>query len=139
MIKQLHTSWSLLIASDLIRPHYQSLLITYLKFTKKNVKDARKEEKSNQCAVLLELKTINKIANVKNVKKMVKANKWLIKKLSNIHQFCNGDINKFVSLLRKGFYPYEYMDSWEKFDETTLPDKKAFYSELKIKDITDED
>ena len=63
----------------------------------------------------------------------------LIKKLSNIHQFCNGDINKFVSLLRKGFYPYEYMDSWEKFDETTLPDKKAFYSELKIKDITDED
>ena len=77
MIKQLHTSWSLLIASDLIRPHYQSLLITYLKFTKKNVKDARKEEKSNQCAVLLELKTINKIANVKNVKKMVKANKWL--------------------------------------------------------------
>ena len=31
------------------------------------------------------------------------------------------------------------MDSWEKFDETTLPEKKAFYSELKIKDITDED
>ena len=31
------------------------------------------------------------------------------------------------------------MDSWEKFDETLLPDKKAFYSELNKEDITDED
>ena len=31
------------------------------------------------------------------------------------------------------------MDSWEKFDETSLPDKTAFYSELNLKDITDKD
>ena len=31
------------------------------------------------------------------------------------------------------------MDSWERFDETSLPDKKAFYSELYLEDITDED
>ena len=31
-------------------------------------------------------------------------------------------------LLRKGFYPYEYMDSWKMFDETSLPDKKIFSS-----------
>ena len=42
----------------------------------------------------------------------------LIKKFSNIYQFFNGDINKFVLLLRKGGYPYEYMNSWERFDET---------------------
>ena len=42
-------------------------------------------------------------------------------------------------LLRKSVYPYEYMDSWERFDETSLPDKKYFYSELYLKDITDED
>ena len=30
------------------------------------------------------------------------------------HQFCNGDLNKFASLLRKVVDPYEYMDSWEK-------------------------
>ena len=41
-------------------------------------------------------------------------------------------------LLRKGFYPFEYMDSWERFNETTLPNKKAFYSRL-YQDITDED
>ena len=37
------------------------------------------------------------------------------------------DINKFTLLLRKGFYPYEYMDSWERFDEELLPNKEAFY------------
>ena len=42
-------------------------------------------------------------------------------------------------LLKKGVYPYEYMDSWEKFNETSLPDKKAFYSELNKEGITDED
>ena len=63
----------------------------------------------------------------------------LIKKFSNIHQFCNGNINKFVLLLRKGVYPYEYMDCWERFDETSLPDKKAFYSELYLEDSTNED
>ena len=41
--------------------------------------------------------------------------------------------------LRKGVYPYEYMDSWEKFDETVLPPKKAFYSNLDLEDISDED
>ena len=42
-------------------------------------------------------------------------------------------------LLRKENYPYEYMDSWERFNETTLPNKKTFYSELYLGDVTDED
>ena len=63
----------------------------------------------------------------------------LIKKFPNLYQFCNGDINKFVLLLRKGVYPYEYMDSWKRFDETSLPDKKAFYIELYVEEITDKD
>ena len=44
-------------------------------------------------------------------------------------------INLFF-LLRKGVYPYEYMDSWERFNETSLPDEKAFYSDLNMEDIT---
>ena len=32
-----------------------------------------------------------------------------------------------------------YMDTWERFDETLLPDKKAFYSELNLEDVTDKD
>ena len=31
------------------------------------------------------------------------------------------------------------MDNWEKFDETTLPPKEAFYSNLNLEDISDED
>ena len=41
-------------------------------------------------------------------------------------QFCNGDIKKFVLLQRKGVDPYEYMNSWERFNESSLPDKKFF-------------
>ena len=72
-------------------------------------------------------------------KKCTKSINGLIKKFLCINQFCNGDLCKFVLLLRKGFYPYEYMDSWERSDETSLPDKKAVYSELNLKDITDKD
>ena len=63
----------------------------------------------------------------------------LIEKFPSIYQFCNGDLNKFVLLLRKDVYPYEDMDNWEKFDETTLPPKEAFYSNLNLEDISDED
>ena len=69
-------------------------------------------------------------------KKCKKIIEGLIKKFSSIYQFCN---NKFILVLRKGVYTYEYMDSWEKFDETTLPPKKAFCINLNLEDNTDED
>ena len=71
-------------------------------------------------------------------------NEELIKRFANRYEFCNGDIlssllpylswriypnidiNKFILLLRKDVYPYEYMDSWERFNETSLPNKGAF-------------
>ena len=40
-------------------------------------------------------------------------------------------------LLRKVVYPYEYMDDWEKFIETTLPEKEKFYSNLNMENIAD--
>ena len=42
-------------------------------------------------------------------------------------------------LLRKGVYPYEYMDSFERFNERSLPSKEAFYSSLKMEEVKDED
>ena len=59
-------------------------------------------------------------------------NKELTKRFVNIYEFCNKGINKFALLLRKGVNPYEYMDSLERFDETSLLDKEAFYSSLKM-------
>ena len=70
------------------------------------------------------------------MRKMQKINRRIF---PSVYQSCNGNLNKFFLLLRKGVYPYEYMDSWEKFDETTLPPKEAFYSNLNLEDISDED
>ena len=42
-------------------------------------------------------------------------------------------------LLRKGVYLYELIDSWERFNETSLSDKEAICSNLNIKGITDDD
>ena len=60
-----------------------------------------------------------------------------------IDQFVN--LNKYYSgnqlslLLRKGVYPYDYVDCLKKLDETSLPPKEAFYSNLTGEGITDED
>ena len=42
-------------------------------------------------------------------------------------------------LLKKGIYPYEYMDLFERFGKTELPEKEKFYSTLSSSGITDED
>ena len=47
--------------------------------------------------------------------------------------------NIFISLLWKGIYPYEYMDDWENFAKTSLPEKEYFYSHLNMEGITDTD
>ena len=62
-------------------------------------------------------------------------NKELIKRFASTYEFCNGNLNKFILLLRKGVYPYEYMDNWERFDETSLPNKESFYSNLNMENI----
>ena len=49
---------------------------------------------------------------------------------------CDG---QFCLMTRKGVYPYEYMDSWKKFEEISLPRKDAFYSRLNMKGISDQD
>ena len=68
-----------------------------------------------------------------------KFNKDLTKKIKNTYRFCNGDLNKFILLLRKGVYPYEYMDNWERFNENSFPSKESFYSNLNMEDIDDID
>ena len=42
-------------------------------------------------------------------------------------------------VIKERCLPYEYMDIWEKSDENRLPPKEAFYSNLNLEDISDED
>ena len=67
-------------------------------------------------------------------------NEDLIKRFESIYEFGDRDINKFILLLRKRVYPYEYMDSRERFDIELLPEKQGFfYSSLNMEDVTDVD
>ena len=48
--------------------------------------------------------------------------------------------DKCLELVKeKGVYPYEYMDSFKKFDECKLPNKDAFFSLLNGVGISDKD
>ena len=57
----------------------------------------------------------------------------------NTYQLCQNNDEKFKLLLRKGVYPYEYMDSWEKFNLPVPLDKKYYYSKLNDANIDDSD
>ena len=68
-----------------------------------------------------------------------KVDEKLKEKFFNTYKFSNHDNNKFILLFRKGVYPYEYINNWEKFNETSLPEKEDLYSHRNMEDITDAD
>ena len=73
-------------------------------------------------------------------------NKELIKRFANTYEFCNGNLNKFILLLREGVYPYEYMDNQvnkisccnyqNKSTQIYFYDKSVYY--FKISDVSSE-
>ena len=54
-------------------------------------------------------------------------------------EFPNTSSEQLSLLLRKQVYPYEYMDSWERFEEKELPPKEAFFNKLKGLAIKDDE
>ena len=56
----------------------------------------------------------------------------------NLRRFWSDDAN-FKLMRRKGVYPYEYVENWEKFEEMIFPPKEAFYSKLNMRGIDDGD
>ena len=66
-------------------------------------------------------------------------NNELIGRFANIYKFCDNDLDKFIMLLRKVVYPYEYIEEWDKFNEKVLPGKESFYSNLTLENISEID
>ena len=66
-------------------------------------------------------------------------NNELIGRFANTYKFCDNDINKFIMLLRKSVYPYEYIDEWDKLNEKVLPGEDSFYSNLTLENISETD
>ena len=95
----------------------------------------------NSCLDYIKTKNEKLILECYNCKQRYrkKFNKELIKRFASTYSFCNNDLNKFILLLRKGVYPYEYMDNWKRFNETSLPNKESFYSNLNMENIEDID
>ena len=53
--------------------------------------------------------------------------------------FENYNCSQRELLIRKGIYPYEYMDSWDKFKKSSLPRIEKFYSNLNMPGVSDGD
>ena len=68
-----------------------------------------------------------------------KVNEELKHQFKNTFNFSNNDTNKSIFFSRKGVYPSEHMDGWEKFNKKSLPEKEELYSNLNMEDITDTD
>ena len=47
--------------------------------------------------------------------------------------------SQYDLLTRKGVYPYEYIKSWDRFEETQLPPINVFYSNLNMSSISEDD
>ena len=108
------------MALDLCQAQYQTLLTIYLKdFIIIGCKS---------CLDYMTTKNEQLIFSCFECKKNYKKNfnKELINRFSSTYNLCKEDTNKFILLLRKGFYPCEYMDTWERFDETSLSEKRSF-------------
>ena len=122
---------------DLWKLPYQILLIISQKeFKKIKCKDCHcfleHEKKIKENLIKYKCKSCNKEYSNK-------IDEELKKRFKNTFKFSNNVIDKFMLLLKKGVYPYEYMDNWENVNETSLLWKEEFYSNLNMEDITDSD
>ena len=122
------------------------------KFNSKDIRCiAENKEKYISFSVKIPVKLVNVKGKpfIKNIElRFIDSFRFMGKSLDELSKNLSNDECKnlrwfyhdnFKIMRRKGVYPYEYIDSWEKFEETALPPKEAFYSKLYIQDITDKD
>ena len=64
----------------------------------------------------------------------------IVKNFNNFYHLETDIKNENINLLKqKGMYPYDYMNSWDKLNETKLPPKSLFFSKLNNEHISDKD
>ena len=84
----------------------------------------------------------NNLVFIDNIQSMNSGLDALVKNLSDndikyLSQEFSGDLLELAK--QKGVYPYEYIDSFEKFSEDRLPDRYEFYNSLKDGCINEKD
>ena len=133
----------LLIVEDIWQAHYQILSIVVLKeFIELNVNTDMIIKNVNLAKLYLSTGMVflnTQVLTKTATKTMNKFDEMLKERFYNTYKKLNHDKSEFILLLGKVVYPKEYMDDWEKFNETSLPGKEYFYSHLDLADINDAD
>ena len=108
----------------------------YISFTKQVIVDKFVNKEGKEVKVKGELRFIDSMRFMAS--SLVKLSSNLkIDQFVNLKKYYSG--NQLSLFLRKGVYPYDYVDCLKKLHETSLPPKEAFYSKLTGEGITDED
>ena len=103
----------------------------YISVTKQVIVDKFVNKEGKEVNVKRELRFIDRLRFMAS-----SLDKLKIYQFVNLKEYYSG--NQLNLLLRKGLYPYEYVDCMKKLDETSLPSTDAFSSKLTGEGITDE-
>ena len=99
----------------------------YISFTKQVIVDKFVNKEEKEVNVKRELRFIDSLRFMASCLDKLSSN-LKIDQFVNLKKYYSD--NQLSLLLRKGVYPYHYVDCMKKIDETSLPPKEAFYSKL---------
>ena len=108
----------------------------YISFTKQVIVDKFVNNEGKAVNVKRELRFIDSVRFMASSLDKLSSN-LKIDQFVNLKKYYSD--NQLSLLLRRGIYPYDYVDRMKKIDETSLPPKEEFYSKLTGAAITDED
>ena len=149
--KMYPADYNILIVQDLWQAHYQILSKKFSEWIHKvKCKYGHNDTKCKTCRIKYKYcNSFLKYTNFKddlieqkclycNKKHQQKFDERLKERFSNTYKLSNHGKNKFILLLWKSVYPYEYMDDSKNVNKTPLTEKEDFHSHLNItEDITD--
>ena len=108
----------------------------YFSFTKQVIVDKFVNKEGKEVNVKREVRFIDSLSFM--AASLDKLSSYLkIDECVKLKKYYSG--NQLSLLLRRGVYPYDYIDSMNELDETSLPPKDVFYCKLTDECITDED
>ena len=109
----------------------------YITFSVNVTVDKYIDKEGNEKDKLIKLRFINSFKFMASRLDSLSSN--LVRGGMKLFGFDDYEESQYNIFTRKGIYPYEYMSSWDKFKESQLPPIEAFYSNLNMTNISEDD
>ena len=109
----------------------------YITFLVKVTVDRYTDKDGNKRDMFIELRFINSFKFMASSLDSLMAN--LVRRGRKLIGFEDYSELQYDLLTRKGIYPYEYVSSWDKFEESQLRPIEAFYSSLNMTNVSEGD